>query len=173
MPGELAKHAISEGTKSVTKVSHAHLCDTRVSNFVYSSRVRVPSRFVSYVSLFFSPLYCTTVLYFPTRFMDYLSSPSLPNVSMGCIHLKPSCSQTCTHGRYRYRLGLLVPVRLLSESPVYLVGAFVHPFVTKSLGFLSNVNIVVRFAPTTCCHVPFILPVVLFTFHERSNPGTN
>lgn len=47
LPGELAKHAISEGTKSVTKVCAPESCvPLLVLIFISSFRVRVPSSFL-------------------------------------------------------------------------------------------------------------------------------
>ena len=59
LPGELAKHAISEGTKSVTKVS-PHALPLRIVAYIsFSSRAQVPSRFSG---LWFLLLY--SIVYF-------------------------------------------------------------------------------------------------------------
>ena len=58
LPGELAKHAISEGTKSVTKVSwfslaFEYMIDHVLTVIPNSSRVQVPSRFFGHSSLLY------------------------------------------------------------------------------------------------------------------------
>ena len=69
LPGELAKHAISEGTKSVTKVGgfvSGELQGVQPDDFQFSSPAPVPSKPLAVASYLIS--LCSRVSYFCGRF---------------------------------------------------------------------------------------------------------
>lgn len=65
LPGELAKHAISEGTKSVTKVRRfdPYLSPQHVLTFGYSSRAQGPSRRLFFLTCVYCGLVSLALLY--------------------------------------------------------------------------------------------------------------
>ena len=85
LPGELAKHAISEGTKSVTKVCNVITFNLIVIHLCHSSPAQVPSKQTSLRFLYYTIvhllLYYTLVLVGPLNVSAYCA---VHNVSHVC-----------------------------------------------------------------------------------------